>query len=154
MSSNRNNDNDNNNVDINNQGDDSSSGSSVYARVIPGNGPTDSDTESSVDSQVSNPKCTIKVKAKFGSKESITEFITIKVTQDDFHECRVYTVDPVKQRRTEKKTGPVTKVWSSAAGPVTFELEVREKKHPPQLFGPLTEAKAKDQEQFLKRKRG
>jgi len=155
MSSNRNNDIDNSNNDIN--GDDSSSGSSVYVRIIPGNNPTDSETEGSVDSQVSRPKCTIKVKVKFGSKQSVTEFTTIKVTQDDFHECRVYTMDPVKPRRTEKKTGPVTKVWSSAAGPVTFELEVREKKQPPQLFGPLTEAKTKDwkdHKQYLKRKRG
>ena len=146
-----------NEINVNNQGDNSSSGSSVFVRVIPGNDPTDSDTEGSFDSQVSCPKCTIKVKVKFGSKQSVTEFTTIKVTQDDFHECRVYTVDPVKQRQTEKKTGPVTKVWSSAAGPITFELEVREKKKPPQLFRPLTKAKTKDQEdheQYLKRKRG
>jgi len=95
MSSNRSN-NINNETNVNNQGDDSSSGSSVFIRVIPGNNPTDSDTEGSVDSQVSRPKYTIKVKVKFGSKEGITEFTTIKVTQDDFHECRVYTVDPVK----------------------------------------------------------
>jgi len=155
MSSNRNNKIDNSN--INNRGDDSSSGSSVYVRVIPGNDPTDSDTEGSVDSQVSRPKCTIKVKVKFGLKEGTTEFTSIKVTQDDFHECRVYTMDPVKQRQTEKRGGIVTKVWSSAAGPLTFELEVREKKQPPQLFGPLTEAKTKDwknHKQYLKKKRG
>jgi len=38
-----------------------------------------------------------------------------------------------------------------------FELKVREKKKPPQLFGPLTEAKTKDWKdhvQCLKRKRG
>jgi len=154
MSSNRANDIGNSNVDINSQEDDSSSGSSVFVRVIPGNNPTDSDTEGSIDSQVSCPKCTIKVKAKFGSKESITEFIPIKVAQDDFHECRVYTADPVKQRQTKKRTGAVTKVWLSAAGPLTFELEVRERSQPPQLFGPLTEAKTKDHEQYLKRKRG
>jgi len=94
---------------------------------------------------------------KFGSvweKQTITEVATIKVTQDDFHECRVYTVDPVKQRRIEEKTGPITRVWSRAGGCVTFELEVREKKQPPQLFGPLTEAKTREYEQHLKRKRG
>jgi len=63
-------------------------------------------------------------------------------------------VDPVKQRQTEKRGGLITKVWSSAAGPLTFELEVRERKQPPQLFGPLTEAKTRDHEQYLKRKRG
>jgi len=97
------------------------------------------------------------VKAKFGSKKGITEFTTIKVTQDDFHECRVYTMDPVKQRQTEKRGGPITKVWSSEEGPLTFELEVREKKKPPQIFGPLTEAKTNDwknHELYLKRKRG
>jgi len=157
MISNRSND-INNKTNVNNQEDDSSSSrSSLCARAIPGNAPTDSDTEGSVDSQVSRPKCTIKVKVKFGSKEGITEFTTIKVTQDDFHECRVCTVDPVKQRQTEKRGGLVTKVWSNAAGPLTFELEVRETRQPPQLFGPLTEAKTrdwKDHEQHLKRKRG
>jgi len=156
MSSNRSN-NINNETNINDREDDSSSGSSVYVRVIPGNAPTDSDTEGSVDSQVSRPKCTIKIKVKFGSKEGITEFTTIKVTQDDFHECRVYTVDPVKQRQTEKRGGLITKVWSSAAGPLAFELEVREKRQPPQFFVPLTEAKTKqwkEHELYLKRKRG
>ena len=114
--------NDINNSNINNLEDDSSSGSSFYVRIIPGNDPTDSETEGSVDSQVSRPKCTIKVTVKCGSKEGITEFTSIKVTQDDFHECRVYTVDPVKQRQTEKRGGLVTKVWSSAAGPLIFEL--------------------------------
>jgi len=154
MNSNRNNEIDNSN--INNLEDDSSSGSSFYVRIIPGNDPTDSDTEGSVDSQVSRPKCTIKVTVKCGSKEGITEFTSIKVTQDDFHECRVYTVDPVKQRQTEKRGGLVTKVWSSAAGPLIFKLKVREKKKPPQLFGPLTEAKTRvqeDHELYLKRKR-
>jgi len=154
MNSNRNNEIDNSN--INNLEDDSSSGSSFYVRIIPGNDPTDSDTEGSVDSQVSRPKCTIKVTVKCGSKEGITEFASIKVTQDDFHECRVYTVDPVKQRQTEKRGGLVTKVWSSAAGPLIFKLKVREKKKPPQLFGPLTEAKTRvqeDHELYLKRKR-
>jgi len=148
MSSNRNND-----ININNQEDDSSSGSSFYVRIIPGNDPTDSETEGSVDSQVSRPKCTIKVTVKCGSKEGITEFTSIKVTQDNFHECRVYTVDPVKQRQTKKRGGLVTKVWSSAAGPLIFELEVREKKEPLQLFGPLTEAKTRQNELYLKRKR-
>jgi len=146
-----------NEININNREDDSSSGSSVYVRVVPGNDPTDSDTEGSVDSRVLRPKCTIKVKVKLGSKEGITEFTTIRVTQGDFHKCRVYTVDPVKQRQTKKRGGIITKVWSSAAGPLTFELEVREKKQPPQLFGPLTEAKTRvqeDHEQYLKRKRG
>jgi len=145
----------NNETNINNQEDDSS-GSSFYVRFIPGNDPTDSETEGSVDSQVSRPKCTIKVTVKCGSKEGITEFTLIKVTQDDFHECRVYTVDPVKQRQTEKRGGLVTKVWSSTAGPLIFELEVREKKQPPQLFGPLTEEKTKqwaEHELCLKRKR-
>jgi len=112
----------NNETNINNQEDDSSSGSSFYVRIIPGKDPTDSETEGSVDSQVSRPKCTIKVTVKCGSKEEITEFTSIKVTQDDFHKCRVYTVDPVKQRQTEKRGGLVTKVWSSAAGPLIFEL--------------------------------
>jgi len=155
MSSNRSND-INNETNVNNQEDDSSSGSSFYVRIIPGNDPTDSETEGSVDSQVSRPKCTIKVTVKCGSKEGITEFTSIKVTQDDFHECRVYIVDPVKQRQTEKRGGLVTKVWSSAAGPLIFELEVREKKQPPQLFGPLTEEKTKqwaEHELCLKRKR-
>jgi len=146
MSSNRSNDIDNE-TNINNQEDDSS-GSSLYVRFIPGNNPTDSETEGSVDSQVSRPKLTIKVTVKCGSKEGITEFTSIKVTQDDFHECRVYTVDPVKQRQTEKRGGLVTKVWSSAAGPLIFELEVREKPQPPQLFGPLTKEKTKQWEAF------
>jgi len=146
-----------NKTNINNQGDDSSSGSSVFIRIIPGNDPTDSDTEGSVDSQVSRPKCAIRVKVKFGLKKGITEFTTIKVTQDDFHECRVYTVDPVKQRQTEKRGGLITKVWSSEERPLTFKLEAREKKKPPQIFGPLTEAKTNDwknHELHLKRKRG
>jgi len=157
MSNNRSNDTNNEtNVNINNQEDDSSSGSSFYVRFIPGNDPTDSETEGSVDSQTSRPKLTIKVTVKCESKEGITEFASIKVTQDDFHECRVYTVDPVKQRQTEKRGGVVTKVWSSAAGPLTFELEAREKKQPPQLFGPLTKEKTKQWEEHelsLKRKR-
>jgi len=145
------------NININNQGDDSSSGSSVFIRIIPGNNPTDSDTEGSVDSQVSRPKSTIRVKVKFGSKKGITEFTTIQVTQDNFHECRVYTVDPVKQRQTEKREGLIAKVWSSEEGPLTFELKVREKKRPPQIFGPLTKAKTEDwknHDLYLKRKRG
>jgi len=158
MSNNRSNDinNETNINNINNQEDDSSIGSSFYVRFIPGNDPTDSETEGSVDSQVSRPKLTIKVTVKRGSKEGITEFTSIKVTQDDFHKCRVYTVDPVKQRQTEKRGGLVTKVWSSAAGPLTFKLEVREKKQPPQLFGPLTKEKTKQwakHELCLKRKR-
>jgi len=155
MSSNRSND-INNEININNQEDDSSTGSAFYVRFIPGNDPTDSETEGSVDSQLSRPKLTIKVTVQYGSKEGITEFTSIKVTQDDFHECRVYTVDPVKQRQTEKRGGLVTKVWSSAAGPLIFELEVREKPQPPQLFGPLTKEKTKQWEAHelsLKRKR-
>ena len=159
MSSNRSNDinnKTNNETNVNNQEDDSSSGSSFYVRFIPGNDPTDSETEGSVDSQVSRPKLTIKVAVKCRSKEGTTEFTSIKVTQSDFHECKVYTVDPVKQRQTEKRGGLVTKVWSSAAGPLIFELEVREKKQPPQLFGPLTKEKTKQWEEHelsLKRKR-
>jgi len=158
MSNNRSNDtnNETNINNINNQEDDSSSRSSFYVRFIPGNDPTDSETEGSVDSQVSRPKLTIKVTVKCGSKEGITEFTSIKVTQDDFHECTVYTVDPVKQRQTEKRGGLITKVWSSAAGPLIFELEVREKKQPPQLFGPLTREKTEQWEEHelsLKRKR-
>ena len=124
-------------ININDEAEASSEESSVYVRVIPGNAPTESDTEGSVDSQVSRPKCAIKVKVKFGLKQSITEFATIKVTQDDFHECRVYTVDPVKQRGIDEKTGTTTRVWSRAAGCVTFELEVCGKKQPPQVFGCL-----------------
>ena len=69
MSINRNNDtnNETNVTNINNQEDDhSSSGSSFYVRFIPGNNPTDLETEGSVDSQVSRPKCTIKVTVKCG----------------------------------------------------------------------------------------
>jgi len=148
----------NRNPDINFQPYLDTSESSVEVRLSrprdPDTAPAESDTEGSVDSQVKRPKCTIKV--KFGSiweKQTITEVATIKVTQDDFHECRVYAVDPVKQRRIEEKTGTITRVWSRAAGTVTFELKVREKKQPPQLFGPLTEAKTKDHEEYLKRKR-
>jgi len=97
------------------------------------------------------------VKVKFGSvweAQAITQVVTIKVTQDDFHECRVYAVDPNKQRRIEEKTGTIKRVWSRAGGYATFELEIRKKKDPPQFFGPLTEAKTKAQEQYLKRKRG
>jgi len=65
----------------------------------------------------------------------------------------VYTVDPVKQRQIEEKTRTITQVWSRAPGCVTFELEAREKKQPPQLLGPLTEAKTKEYQQHLKRKR-
>ena len=160
MSSNRRNEinetNINNQEERPHQEDDSSTGSAFYVRFIPGNDPTDSETEGSVDSQLSRPKLTIKVTVQCGSKEGITEFTSIKVTQDDFHECRVYTVDPVKQRQTEHRGGLVTKVWSSGAGPLIFELEVREKPQPPQLFGPLTKEKTKQWEAYelsLKRKR-
>jgi len=150
----------NRNPDINFQPYLDTSNSSVKVRLShpsdPDTAPTKSDMDGSVDSQAKRPKCTIKV--KFGSvweKQSITEVATIKVTQDDFHECRAYyTVDPVKQRRIKVKTRTITRVWSRAGGCVTFELEVREKKQPPQLFGPLTEAKTREYEQHLKRKRG
>ena len=109
----------NNETNTNNQEDDSSSGSSVYVRVIPGNDPTDYDTEGSADSQALRPKCTIRIQVKKGSDKGISEFATVKVTQDDFHKCRVYTVDPVKQRRKQKRRGKdVVKVWSSAADPL------------------------------------
>ena len=145
--------------DINFQPDIDTSDSSVEVRLTqprdPDTAPTESDTEGSVDSQVSRPKCIVKV--KFGSvweQQAITEVATIKVTQDDFFQCRVYTKGPVKQRQIEEKVGPpITRVWSSATGPLTFELEVREKKQPPQIFGPLTEARAKDHEKYLKRQR-
>jgi len=93
----------NRNPDINFQPYLDTSDSSVEVRLSrprdPDTAPTESDTDGSVDSQVKRPKCAIKV--KFGSvweKQLITKVITIKVTQDDIHECRVYTVDPVKQR--------------------------------------------------------
>ena len=146
-----------NETNTNNQEDDSSSGSSVssvYVRIIPGNDPTDSDTEGSVDSQASRLKCTIRVQVKKGSDKGITEFATVQVTQDDFHECRVYTVDPVKQRQKRRRArSNVVKIWSSAApGPLEFELEVREKKQPLQLFGPLTKEQTEKHEKYLKRK--
>ena len=108
-----------------------------------------------MDSQVSRPKCTIRIQVKKGSEKGVSEFATVKVTQDDFHECRVYTMDPVKQRQKRRRAGSnVVKIWSSAAGPLEFELEVPEKKAPLQLFGPLTEEQTRKEEQYLKRKRG
>jgi len=120
----------------------------------PDTAPTEDNSEGSFASQVRRPKCTAKV--KFGSvweHQSIAEVATIKVTQEVFHQCRVYTVDPVKQRRIEEKTGDLIQVWSIAPGCVTFELEMREKRKPLQLFGLLTEAKTKEEKQYLKRKR-
>jgi len=59
--------------------------------------PTEDDSDSH-DSQLRCPKCTIKVKfAVLWEKGSKTKSATVKVTQDDFHQCRVYTVEPVKQ---------------------------------------------------------
>ena len=146
------------NPDINFQVFEDDSDSSIEVRLArprdPDTAPTDSDSDS-FDSQEKRPKCTVKV--KFGSvweAQAITQVATIKVTQDDFHECRVYTVDPIKQRRIEEKTGTITRVWSSTGGCATFELKIRKKREPPQFFGPLTEAKTKAQEQYLKRKRG
>jgi len=105
------------------------SDSSVKVRLLqprdPDTAPTASDTDGLLDSQVERPKCTVKV--KFGSvweKQTITEVATIKVTQDDFYQCRVYTKDPIKQRRIKEKTGPITRVWSRAGGCVTFELKI------------------------------
>jgi len=148
----------NRNPDINFQVFEDDSDSTVEPRPWrprdPDTALTESDTDGSVDSQVKRPKCTVKV--KFGSlweAQAITQVATIKVTQDDFHECRVYTVDPNKQSRIEEKTGTITRVWSRAGGCATFELEIRKKKEPPQFFGPLTEAKTKAQEQYSKRKR-
>jgi len=149
----------NRNPDINFQPYLDASELSVEARLSrprdPDTAPMESDTEGSVDSQVKHPKCAVKVKFGFmREKQMITEVATIKVTQDDFYECSVYTVDPVKQRCIEEKTGTLTQVWSRAAGCVTFELKIREKKSPPQHFGSLTEAKTKAQEQCAKRKGG
>ena len=147
----------NRNPDINFQVFDDDSDTSIEVRLArprdPDTALTESDSDS-FDSQEKRPKCTVKV--KFGSvweAQAITQVATIKVTQDDFHECRVYTVDPNKQRRIEEKTGTITRVWSRAGGCATFELEIRKKKEPPQFFGPLTEAKTKAQEQYSKRKR-
>jgi len=147
----------NRNPYINFQVFDDDSDTSIEVRLArprdPDTAPTESDSDS-FDSQEKQPKCTVKV--KFGSvweAQAITQVATIKVTQDDFHECRACAVDPNKQRRIEEKTGTITRVCSRAGGCATFELEIRKKKDPPQFFGPLTEAKAKAQEQYAKRKR-
>jgi len=85
----------------------------------------------------------------------IKEVATIKVTQSKHFECRAYTADPVKQEITQEKTldrqykGDLTRNWSTAAVEATFELEIRRKRKPKQLFGPLTEEKTKSLEQHL-----
>jgi len=120
---------------------------------------TASDTEGSVDSQVKPPACTIKI--KFGSvweTQCVKDVATIKVKSKDF-EVRAYTVPPVNQEITQERTlkgkykGGLTRIWSKAPGEATFELEIRKKRKPKQLFGPLTEEKTRALEQHLKRKR-
>ena len=54
-------------INVNEEAEASSKGSSVYVRVIPGNAPTESDTEGSVDSQVSRPECTVPSRSKSNS---------------------------------------------------------------------------------------
>ena len=156
MSNNRSNNNNNNKTGIQPFLFQDSSESSIEVRQLrprdPDTPSTESDTDGSVDSQARRPRCTVKV--KFGSvwkKQSISEVATIKATQDVFHQCRVYTKEPNKQRRIEEEV--LTRVWSRAGGCVTFELKIREKRQPLQVFGPLTEAKTKELEQHLKRKR-
>jgi len=120
---------------------------------------TASDTEGSVDSQVKPPACTIRI--KFGSvweTQCVKDVATIKVKSKDF-EVRAYTVPPVNQEITQERTlrgkykGELTRIWSKAPGEATFELEIRKKRKPKQLFGPLTEEKTRALEQHLKRKR-
>jgi len=120
---------------------------------------TESDTEGSVDSQVKPPACIIKI--KFGSvweTRCVKDVATIKVKSKDF-EVRAYTIPPVNQEITQERTlngrykGELTRIWSKAPGEATFELEIRKKRKPKQLFGPLTEEKTRALEQHLKRKR-
>ena len=75
-----------NNIDINFQPNIDTSDSSVEVRLTqprdPDTAPTESDTEGSVDSQVSRPKCIVKVKFRsVWEQQAITEVATIKVTQ-------------------------------------------------------------------------
>jgi len=90
--------------------------------------------------------------------QCVKDVATIKVKSKDF-EVRAYTVPPVNQEITQERTlrgkykGELTRIWSKAPVEATFELEVRKKRRPKQLFGPLTEEKTRALEQQKKRKR-
>ena len=121
-----------NETNINNQEDSSSSGSSMFVRVIPGNQLTeasssDSQPEPSIGER--ERRCIIEVGVEAPLSSPRRKGVTIRVLQSNLHRVRIYT--PLDLEQAQEGVNPnedTIRVWSPEnCIPWKFEIEITER---------------------------
>ena len=90
------------NVDVNIQQDDSSSGSSVNVRAIPGNQLTEalsSDSEPSTEEREKGCIIEVRVETQLSRNYTQAKGVRVRVLQSNLHRVRIYTPEDIKQRQ-------------------------------------------------------
>jgi len=89
-----------NETNVNNQEDSSSSGSSIFVRVIPGNQLTEgssSDSQSEPSTGERERRCIIKVRVEAPLSSPRSKGVTIRVLKSNLHRVRIYTPEDIEQ---------------------------------------------------------
>ena len=124
-----------NKTDINNnQEDDSSSRSSVYIRVIPGNQLTEassSDSEPEPSTEERERQCIIEVRVETQLSRDYTQArgVRVRVLQSNLHRVRIYTPEDIEQKQESCNPNEDTiRIWSPEnCVPWKFEIEIQER---------------------------
>jgi len=121
-----------NEANINNQEDNSSSGSSIFVQVIPGNQLTEassSDSQSEPSRGDRERHCIIEVGVEAPLSSPRRKGVTLRVLQSNLHRVRIYT--PLDLEQAHKGVNPnedTIRVWSpEGCIPWKFEIEITER---------------------------
>jgi len=119
---------------INNQGDSSSSGSSTFVRVIPGNQLTEassSDSEPEPSTEERERRCVIKVRLETQLSRDCTQArgVRVRLLQSNLHGVRIYTPEDIEQKQESCNPNEDTiRIWSPEnCVPWKFEMETQER---------------------------
>jgi len=119
------------NVNSNIREEDSSSGSSVDIRVIPGNALTEassSDSEPSCSTNERERRYVIKILVETPQSRSHNQAkgVTVRLLQSNLHRVRIYAPDDIEQAKDTYEDS--IRVWSPEnVIPWKFEIEVQER---------------------------
>ena len=122
----------NNETNINDQEEDSSSGSSVDIRVIPGNSLTgDESSDSDPPPEEREKRCIIEVRVETQLSRDYTQAkgVRVRVLQSNLHRVRIFTPEDIEQRQEGcNPNEDVIRVWSPEhCIPWKFEIKVTER---------------------------
>jgi len=123
-----------NEANINNREDDSSSGSSMFVRVIPGNQLTEalsSDLEPEPSTEERERRCIIEVRVETQLSRDYTQArgVRVRVQQSNLHRVRIYTPEDIEQKQESCNPNEDTiRIWSPEnCVPWKFEIEIQER---------------------------